>query len=218
MDRVSSSAKVGLVALVALATLLALSWRAFEEHRWLDLADLRSALFVALVLAAVLWVDFGSRARRSVAAMRPETLARFDTSFRAAIIAAEAEAHRLYHNYVGTEHILLGLLASPDGAAGRLVVVHGLDLVSAQGEVEKLIGRGVFPTEAIGLTPSARRSIEHAVEVADVLGDHDIHDRHLLIGLTMVEDGIAAGILTNAGIDLVELRRAAQRPADAVSA
>jgi hypothetical protein len=130
-----------------------------------------------------------------------------DPSFRDAVTRAQAEALRRDHNYIGTEHLLLGLLGDPDSTAARLLAAEGVDLTAVRQKYEAMVPRGTEPAPAeIGLTPRSKRAIEIAVAKAPWRGGHSVEDRHLLAGVLAVDDGLAARLLTDAGVDVAALR------------
>lgn len=202
--RIRTSTLLMLAGVAVLATLLGQSWQAAEQQRPLDASDLRTALFVALAVVGALWL---SSASRKVA--QRGTFPRFDGTSRAALVAAQDDAMDLGLTYVGTEHILAGLLAAPDGRATRLLASYGIDLPVVRREVGQLAQRGEAPDhDEPGLTPRAKRAVEQAIATADELGQREIHELHLLAGLARVEESLAAQVLQAAGVDLAELQRA----------
>jgi hypothetical protein len=134
---------------------------------------------------------------------------RFDTfseDARRVLQLAQEEAQRFNHSYIGTEHLLLGLVGQ-GGLSGRVLTNLGIQLADVRHTVESIIGRGVQPVTAlIGLTPRAKRVIEYSVEEARRLGHKYIGTEHLLLGLVREGEGIAAGVLESLGIDLVAVR------------
>jgi hypothetical protein len=132
-------------------------------------------------------------------------------SFIAAVERAQAEAQRLDHNYIGTEHLLLGLLGDPASTAGRLMAAEGVDLAAMRVRHEAMVGRGTEPAGGpIGLTPRSKRAIEMAFANSLRKANRPIEDYDLLVGLIRVHDGLAAGLLTEAGVDVGKLRRKAE--------
>jgi uncharacterized damage-inducible protein DinB len=117
------------------------------------------------------------------------------------------EAQRFNHNYIGTEHILLGLVREGDGVAARVLGNLGIDLHRVRDATEFIIGRGDRQsTGDIGLTPRAKRVIELSVEEARRLDHHYIGTEHLLLGLLREGEGIAAGILESLSVHLEKVR------------
>src|SRR3954471_4483481 len=121
---------------------------------------------------------------------------------------AEDEARSLNHTFVGTEHLLLGLLIGDSGASGVTLQILGLDLDAVRGEIEKLVHRGSdtpSPGE-LPLTPRAQRAIQFAAEEAGFVGQKKTSPEHLLLGLFREPDGVAGQVLRNLGLNLEKLR------------
>jgi ATP-dependent Clp protease ATP-binding subunit ClpA len=122
---------------------------------------------------------------------------RFTTRARQALILAQEEAERFNHNFIGTEHLLLGLLREGDGVAARVLNDLGVQLEAARGAVMFIVGRGEGPAAGeIGLTPRATRVVEFAVDEANRLHHSYIGTEHLLLGLMREGDGVGARVLT----------------------
>ena len=132
---------------------------------------------------------------------------KFTERARKVLSLAQEEAQRLKHNYIGTEHLLLGLVREGEGVAAKVLSNLGVDLKEARNTVEAIIGRGnrVVLGE-IGLTPRAKKVIELAVDEARRLNHHYIGTEHLLLGLVREGEGIAAGALESMGVDLEKVR------------
>lgn len=133
---------------------------------------------------------------------------RFTNRARQVIILARKEADRFNHNYIGTEHILLGLIKLGEGVAVNVLRRMGLDFETVRLEVEKAVGTGP-ETKMIGeipLTSRAKKVIEYAVEEAKALHHSYIGTEHLLLGLLREGEGVAARILKNLDINLDEVR------------
>ena len=132
---------------------------------------------------------------------------RFTVRARKVLTLAQEEAQRLQHNYIGTEHLLLGLVREGEGVAAKVLTTLDVDLDVTRGRVEAIVGRGkrvVFGE--IGLTPRAKKVIELAVDEARRL-DHDyIGTEHLLLGLLREGSGIGAGVLEDLGVSLNRAR------------
>ncbi len=132
---------------------------------------------------------------------------RFTERARKVLTLAHEEAQRLNHNYIGTEHILLGLVRERGGVAGIVLKREGIELNKVRGAVLQMIQRGDAPvTGEIGLTPRSKKVIELAVEEARRLGHPYIGTEHLLLGLVHEGEGIASGILRSMGASLPKLR------------
>ncbi len=132
---------------------------------------------------------------------------KFSERARKVLSLAQEEAQHLNHNYIGTEHILLGLVRETEGIAARVLSNLGVELTKVRSAVEFIIGRGQAPAAGeIGLTPRAKKVIELAVDEARRLNHHYIGTEHLLIGLLREGDGVAAGVLESLGVNLEKAR------------
>jgi len=132
---------------------------------------------------------------------------KFSERARRVLTLAQEEAQHLNHSYIGTEHILLGLLREEEGVAAKVLVSLGVNLGKVRSGVEFIIGRGDKPnTGEIGLTPRAKRVIELAIDEARHLGHNYIGTEHLLLGLLHEGGGVAAGVLDSFGITLEQVR------------
>src|ERR1700752_5366768 len=121
---------------------------------------------------------------------------------------AQEEEQRFNHNYIGTEHLLLGLVREGEGVAAKVLGNLGVDLNKVRSAVEFIIGRGESTvTGDIGLTPRAKKVIELSVEEARRLNHNYIGTEHLLLGLVREGEGIAAGVLESLGGNLERARR-----------
>jgi ATP-dependent Clp protease ATP-binding subunit ClpA len=133
---------------------------------------------------------------------------RFRDDARKALALAQEEAQRFQHNYIGTEHLLLGLVRSEESTAGQVLRQLGLELQKVRDAVEFIIGRGdriVVPGE-IGLTPRSKKVIELAVDEARLMQHNYVGTEHLLLGLVREGEGIAAGVLESLGVRLERVR------------
>jgi len=138
---------------------------------------------------------------------------KFSEKARKVLSLAQEEAQRFNHNYIGTEHILLGLVKESDGAAARILISLSLELNKVRSAVEFIIGRGErrpSPGE-IGLTPRAKKVIELAVDEARRLNQQFIGTEHLLIGIMREGEGVASGVLESLGLTLDKIRSEATR-------
>ena len=132
---------------------------------------------------------------------------KFTERARKVLTLAQEEAQRFNHNYIGTEHILLGLVREGDGVAAKVLANLGVELEKVRSAVEFIIGRGERTVRGeIGLTPRAKRVIELAVDEARRLGHNYIGTEHLLLGLLREGEGVAAGVLESLGISLEKVR------------
>ncbi len=137
---------------------------------------------------------------------------KFSERARRVLSLAQEEAQRFNHNYIGTEHILLGLVRETDGVAAKVLSNLGVELNKVRSAVEFIIGRGERPTPGeIGLTPRAKKVIELAVDEARRLNHHYIGTEHLLIGLMREGEGVAAGVLESLGVNLEKVRAETNR-------
>ena len=132
---------------------------------------------------------------------------KFSERARKVLTYAQEEAQHLNHSYIGTEHILLGLLREEEGVAAKVLTNLGAGLNKVRASVEFIIGRGEKPSAGeTGLTPRARRVIELAIDEARYLGHNYIGTEHLLLGLLREGEGIASGVLDSFGITLDRAR------------
>ncbi len=132
---------------------------------------------------------------------------KFSERARRVLTLAQEEAQHLKHNYIGTEHILLGLVREEEGVAAKVLANLGVGLNKVRASVEFIIGRGEKASAGeTGLTPRARRVIELAIDEARYLGHNYIGTEHLLLGLLREGEGIAAGVLGSFDITLERAR------------
>jgi len=132
---------------------------------------------------------------------------RFTERAQRVMVLSQEEARRLGHTVVGTEHILLGLIAEGEDVAARALLSLGISIDQVRSEVERIIGRGEKPTEGpIGFTPRSKRVLELAFDEARRLGHTYIGTEHLLLGLIREGEGVAAQVLYNLGADLDKVR------------
>ena len=121
---------------------------------------------------------------------------------------AREEAQGFRHNYIGTEHILLGMVRDTDGIAAKALSNLGVKLTNVRRAVEFIIGRGERQVVGeIGLTPRARRVTELARDEARRLESEQVGTEHLLLGLILEGEGIASGVLESLGVNLERVRR-----------
>lgn len=132
---------------------------------------------------------------------------KFTERARKVLSLAQEEAQRFQHNYIGTEHLLLGLVREGEGVAAKVLNSLGVELSRVRDSVEFIIGRGDrIVLGEIGLTPRAKKVIELAVDEARRLNHHYIGTEHLLLGLVREGNGIAAGVLESLGVNLEKVR------------
>src|SRR5436853_3926332 len=133
---------------------------------------------------------------------------KFTERARKVLQLAQEEAQRFNHNYIGTEHLLLGLVREGEGVAAKVLANMGIELNKVRSAVEFIIGRGDrMVLGEIGLTPRSKKVIELAVDEARRLNHHYIGTEHLLLGLVREGEGIASGVLESFGLNLERVRR-----------
>jgi ATP-dependent Clp protease ATP-binding subunit ClpA len=132
---------------------------------------------------------------------------RFTDRARRVVVLAQEEARLLNHNYIGTEHVLLGLLDEGEGIASQVLESVAISLDAARAKVEAIVGVGSSsPTGHIPFTPRARKALENALREALQLGDNFIGTEHLLLGLLRERQGVAVQVLHDLGADLGHVR------------
>ena len=123
------------------------------------------------------------------------------------MVLAQEEARMLNHNYIGTEHLLLGLIQEGEGVAAKALESMGISLEAVRNQVEEIIGRGsTAPTGHIPFTPRAKKVLELSLREALQLGHNYIGTEHILLGLIREGEGVAAQVLTKLGADLDRVR------------
>lgn len=143
---------------------------------------------------------------------RESSFARFASNFseqaKEALLLSNEEAGLLNHNYIGTEHLLLGLLRQETGIAAQVLGELGIRLEIVRKAVEHIIGRGApLPSDAVrGLTPRAQVVIALAISEGWRTRDHLIDTEHMLLGLIREGEGIAAGVIVSLGATLDQVR------------
>jgi ATP-dependent Clp protease ATP-binding subunit ClpC len=137
---------------------------------------------------------------------------RFTQRARRVLSLAQEEAERLQHNYIGTEHLLLGLMREEGGVAGRVLRDLGLDQRRVEELVERLTRATTrTPTTQLDLSPGTKRVLELAVDEARRMGHHYIGTEHLLLGLVRQSEGVAIDVLKRLGVSPEEVRRQTRR-------
>jgi ATP-dependent Clp protease ATP-binding subunit ClpA len=132
---------------------------------------------------------------------------RFTDFARRSVVLAQEEARRLDHDFIGTEHLLLGLLRQSDGVAARALGRLGLEASEARLQVEELVGHGVgAPSAHIPFTPRAKKVLELSLREALQLKHDYIGTEHMLLGIVREGEGVAAQVLTHSGLDLSTVR------------
>jgi hypothetical protein len=135
-------------------------------------------------------------------------LERFTDRARRVVKLAEEEARMLNHDYIGTEHILLGLVHEGDGVAAQVLESLGISLDAVREQVVEIIGRGEqVPPEVIPFTPRSKKVLELSLRESLQLGHDYIGTEHILLGLIREGDGVAAQVLVNLGADLNRVRQ-----------
>jgi ATP-dependent Clp protease ATP-binding subunit ClpA len=133
---------------------------------------------------------------------------RFTDAARLVLVGAQAEARSLDHNYIGTEHVLLGILRYEDGAASRLLEGFDVPLDWVRERILEIIGTGAgAPSEHIPFTPRAKKVLELSLREALQLGDNYIATEHILLGLLREGGGVGAQILSERGVTLAAVRK-----------
>ena len=165
---------------------------------------IRLLVFLAGVIGIVRLIDALTE-RRGMPGI--DRFNKFTERARKVLHLAQEEAQRFKHNYIGTEHLLLGLIREGDGVAAKVLSNLGVDLDKARISVESILGRGnrVVIGE-IGFTPRAKKVIELAVDEARRLHHHYLGTEHLLLGLVREGQGIGAGVLESLGVSLEKVR------------
>src|SRR4051794_8098754 len=133
---------------------------------------------------------------------------RFTDRARRVVVLAQEEARMLSHNYIGTEHILLGLIHEGEGVAAKALESLGISLEAVRAQVEEIIGQGQqAPSGHIPFTPRAKKVLELSLREALQLGHNYIGTEHILLGLIREGEGVAAQVLVKLGADLNRVRQ-----------
>ena len=133
---------------------------------------------------------------------------RFTDRARRVVVLAQEEARLLNHNYIGTEHILLGLIHEGEGVAAKALESLGISLEAVRAQVEEIIGHGgTAPSGHIPFTPRAKKVLELSLREALQLGHNYIGTEHILLGLIREGEGVAAQVLVKLGADLSRVRQ-----------
>jgi ATP-dependent Clp protease ATP-binding subunit ClpC len=132
---------------------------------------------------------------------------RFTDRARRVVVLAQEEARLLNHNYIGTEHMLLGLIAEGEGVAAKVLASMNISLEAVRRQVEDIIGQGqAVPTGHIPFTPRAKKVLELSLREALQLGHNYIGTEHILLGLVREGEGVAAQVLQKLGAGLERTR------------
>ena len=133
---------------------------------------------------------------------------RFTDRARRVVVLAQEEARMLNHNYIGTEHILLGLIHEGEGVAAKALEALNISLEGVRAQVEEIIGQGQqAPSGHIPFTPRAKKVLELSLREALQLGHNYIGTEHILLGLIREGEGVAAQVLVKLGADLNRVRQ-----------
>lgn len=139
------------------------------------------------------------------------SMERFTQRARRVLSLAHQEAERMRHNYIGTEHLLLGLMREDGGVAGQVFRDLGLEIERVQDIIERMTGIGQYSSTRPELSPGTQKVLEIAVEEARKLGHHYIGVEHLLLGLTTYNDGVAIAALAKMGVTPEQISRQTKR-------
>src|SRR3954453_8605202 len=146
--------------------------------------------------------------RVSMARSDEKMFERFTDRARRVVVLAQEEARMLSHNYIGTEHILLGLIHEGEGVAAKALESLGISLEAVRAQVEEIIGQGQqAPSGHIPFTPRAKKVLELSLREALQLGHNYIGTEHILLGLIREGEGVAAQVLQKLGADLNRVRQ-----------
>ena len=138
----------------------------------------------------------------------PEMSDKFTDGARRVMVLAQEEVRRLKHYYIGTEHILLGLIREGDGVAAQALESLGISLDAVRQQVEEITGQGLkAPSGDIPLTPRAEKVLKLSLREALEFGHNYIGTEHILLGLIREGDGVAAQVLVKLGADLNRVRQ-----------
>ncbi len=136
---------------------------------------------------------------------------RFTQRARRVLSLAHQEAERMRQSYIGTEHLLLGLIKEEGGVAGRVLRELGLDAVRVEEVIIRITGMGQNQPAKLDLSPGVQRALEYAVEEARKMGHHYIGTEHLLLGLVRLGEGVALDVLRKLGVTPEQIRRQTRR-------
>jgi ATP-dependent Clp protease ATP-binding subunit ClpC len=137
---------------------------------------------------------------------------RFNEAAKKSLTLAQEEAERSHHSYIGTEHLLLGLLRVETGTAYRVLTGLGVDITTVRGVINSVLGRDErILIQSIIPTSRVKKVIELSFEEARRMGDNEVDTAHMLLGLIIEGEGIAAHVLTDLGATLEKVRPAIER-------
>ena len=143
--------------------------------------------------------------------MADDKMQRFTQRARRVLSLAHEEAERMHHNYIGTEHLLLGLIREEGGVAGRVLRELGLDPARVKEMVERLSGIGRHAGGRIELAPGTEQVLQLAIEEARRMGHHYIGTEHLLLGMVRQDEGVGLDVLRRLGVTPEQIRRQTRR-------
>src|SRR6476646_8979905 len=189
-------------------------WRAWITRavRWSRYRVGRSAARAPQQSSTAITVVWERPEKKAHQAQRAEGVAavfeRFTDRARRVVFLAQEEARMLNHNYIGTEHILLGLIHEGEGGAAKALESLGISLDAVRQQVEEIIGQGQqAPSGHIPFTPRAKKVLELSLREALQLGHNYIGTEHILLGLIREGEGVAAQVLVKLGADLNRVRQ-----------
>lgn len=170
--------------------------------------DLQDQLKVELLLAEEVTNLLSFRTVGELMGRGADMFERFSDAARRVVVLAQEEARQLGHNFIGTEHILLGILHEEHGAGAKVLAGMGVSAPAVRDLVVEIIGRGTGSgSGTIPFTPRAKSTLEHAYHEARRLGADNLGTEHLLLGLLRDAEGVAAQILMKLAGDLDDVRR-----------
>src|SRR5437868_589321 len=147
------------------------------------------------------------RGRRDERRVEGRVFERFTERARQVVVLAQDEARALKHNYIGTEHILLGLLREEEGLAARVLESLDITVEEVRAQVARIVGQGdEVTTGQIPFTPRAKKVLELSLREALSIGHNHIGTEHILLGLVRENDGVAARIMLELGADAKRVR------------
>jgi ATP-dependent Clp protease ATP-binding subunit ClpC len=146
-----------------------------------------------------------------VSQVADDKMQRFTQRARRVLSLAHEEAERMHHNYIGTEHLLLGLIREEGGVAGRVLRELGLDPARVKEMVERLSGIGRHAGGRIELAPGTEQVLQLAIEEARRMGHHYIGTEHLLLGMVRQDEGVGLDVLRRLGVTPEQIRRQTRR-------
>ena len=136
---------------------------------------------------------------------------RFTQRARRVLSLAHQEAERMRQDYIGTEHLLLGMMKEEGGVAGRVLRELGLDATRMEEVIIRITGLGQTTSAKLDLSPGVQRALENAVEEARKMGHHYIGTEHLLLGLVQLGEGVALDVLRKMGVSAEQIKRQTRR-------